>query len=158
MLKICEMHDIMCFCSLLLLFWLCPLSLSSHHSIFPSAPTHTSGKETNTHTQFKKKRIRKRRYNNFNWTKVFVEWTHLRSLYFFLIFSTLALFVRMHAISSIRFSCLILFHPTLFTPRYTLAFYCYCCCCCCYWWWWGWCCCCHYYYCECYVAVCLYTL
>lgn len=28
-------------------------------------------------------KILRRRNNNFNWTNVFVEWTHLRSLYFF---------------------------------------------------------------------------
>lgn len=58
-----------------------------------SAPFETSGK------------FLRRRNNNFNWTKVFVEWTHLRSLYFFL-----CLFL------SLVFRP---FHPILFTPRFT---------------------------------------
>lgn len=131
MLKICEMHDIMCFCSLFL-FLHCALTQSLRITLYSRQLQLIRVEKKPTHTQFKKKkRIRKRRYNNFNWTKVFVEWTHLRSLYSFFLDSRSA---RMHAISSIRSSCLILFHPTLFTPRYTLVFYCYCCCCCCYWW------------------------
>lgn len=39
-------------------------------------------------------KILRSRHNNFNWTKVFVEWTHLRSFYFRFIFIHLLCLIR----------------------------------------------------------------
>lgn len=90
-----------------------------------------NGKETDTHTYvvcccfFTQKEKRKKRYNNFNWTKVFVEWTHLRSLYFcsstsssfrsFFFVLSVYMYVVRHLDDSLL-SCLIWFHPTFIHP------------------------------------------
>lgn len=76
-------------------------------------------------------KILRSRHNNFNWTKVFVEWTHLRSFYFLCVifFSFTRSLIRYPymcvlwvEICFLAFLVFPLFYPILFTPRFTWTF------------------------------------